>query len=455
VRRSDERSDDAAIAPSLSLILSSCLLAACPSPRGPSAAEIAPHTVEIGRDGATLTGVAATPTMMFAALTRRASSAGAASGPTQRAVIEARSVERPDAIAWRAELDGYGGPLAVAGGNIVAGLGGTHAVGGLELRGEPGAAVVALDAATGAVVWKLAVDATDWSVIASVAAAPDGVLVGGSFTGTLRIADRVVSSGGKADGFVARLTAVGGLAWLIRLGGPGADGVQGVAIAGDRVAIAGTFSAGADLLGQPLSAYDDRSLAADGFVAELDAGGARRWVQTFGGKGDEAVAGVAIDAAGRIAVAASVRETVHIAGADHVVAGAGDGLVAWWSPGGSAGTVTLLGGTDFDGLRAIAAAGDRIVVAGFFSGALRLGDRSLTAGGGDDAFLAALDASGSVVTAWPVTGPGREEVAALSAIPGGFIAGITHTADASVGGDALPAPRDPLSGAALVVRGVH
>ncbi|HEY0985578.1 MAG TPA: hypothetical protein VGD80_00950, partial [Kofleriaceae bacterium] len=177
MRRSEARSDDAAIAPSL--ILSSCLLAACPSPRGPSAAEIAPHTVEIGRDGATLTGVAATSTMMFAALTQRASSAGAAPGPTQRAAIEARSVERPDAIAWRAELDGYGGPVVVAGGHIVAGLGGTHAVGGLELRGEPGAAVVALDAATGAVVWKLAVDATDWSVIASVAAAPDGVLVGG------------------------------------------------------------------------------------------------------------------------------------------------------------------------------------------------------------------------------------------------------------------------------------
>jgi len=457
------------LAPALILLICwlACSLAACPSPRGPSAAAIAPHTVEIGRDGAMLTGVAATPSMMFAALTQVAASGSSGGAPNSssgsaavvnrpaRVAIEARRIDRPDAVAWRVELDGFGGPLAVSGSKVVAALGGARSVGGLELRGEPGAAVVALDAATGAVAWKLAIDATDWSVIGALAAAPDGVLVGGSFTGTLRIADRAVGSGGKTDGFVARLTASGGLAWLIRLGGPGADSVQGVAMSGDRVAIAGTFTAGADLLGQPLPAYDDRSLAADGFVAELAADGSRRWVQTFGGKADEAVAGVAIDAAGRIAVAASVRETVHIAGADHVAGGPGDGLVAWWSPDGSAGTVTLLGGTDFDGLRAITAIGERVVVAGFFSGALRLGDHSLTAGGGDDAFLAELDPSGSIVTAWPVTGPGREEVTALSPLPGGFIAGIAHTAAASVGDDSLPAPRDPSSGAALVVRGIR
>ena len=55
-----------------------------------------------------------------------------------------------------------------------------------------------------------------------------------------------------------------------------------------------------------------------------------------------------------------------------------------------------------------------------------------------------------VVTAWPVSGDGREEITALAAHPGGFVAGIAHTAAATVGGDALPAPRDPMSGAAIV-----
>jgi len=423
------------------------LLAACPAPRGPSAPSIAAQTLEIGRAGAVLSGVAGNAAMVFAAL--------ATAQPARTTIAAFPPGATSAAPAWRTELDGAGGPLASSGGTLVAALGGTGAAAGLALRGEPGAAVVALDAATGAVTWKLAIDATEWSVIAALAAAPDGVLVGGSFAGTLRIGARVVSSAGKADGFIARLTAAGGVAWLVRLGGPGADAVQGVAAAGDRIAIAGTFAAGADLLGQPLPPFDDRSPNADGFVAELDATGARRWAQTFGGKADDAVAGVAIDAHGRIAVAASARETVHVGGDDLVASGPADGLVAWWAPGGAAGPATLLGGVDFDGLRAITAAGDHMLVAGFYSGALRLGARALTAGGGDDAFVAELDASGSVVQAWPVGGDGREEITALAAVPGGFIAGIAHTAAATFGDAALPAPADPLSGAAVVVRPVR
>ena len=63
--------------------------------------------------------------------------------------------------------------------------------------------------------------------------------------------------------------------------------------------------------------------------------------------------------------------------------------VIWFQQGGARGPMILLGGPDFDGLRAITAVGDRFVVGGFFSGSMRLGDRVITAGGGDDAFLAA------------------------------------------------------------------
>jgi hypothetical protein len=472
------------------------MLAGCPGPRGPSAPPIAAHTVEIGRAGAALSGVAGDGTLVFAALTSRptngsttsaatsptagtaGASTGAASAVTASAVtastvaastvaastvaastVAARTViealRLPRAAVWRAELAGHGGPLAVSGGLVVAALGGTGTVADLALRGEPGAAAVALRAATGEVAWRLAIDATDWAVITALAPVGDGVVVGGSFAGTMRIAGRVVSSAGASDGFVARLTAAGGIAWLVRLGGPGGDTVQGVATSGDRIALAGTFSAGADLLGLALPSYDERSSRGDGFVAELDGRGARRWAQTFGGKTGEAIAGIAIDAHGQVAVAASVRETVHVGGADHVAHGMADGLVAWWTPSGTASTASLIGGSDFDGLRAITATGNHVVVAGFYSGALRLGDRSLTAAGGDDAFLAQLDASGSVVESWPISGDGREEVTALAAIPGGFIAGVAHTATAQLGGDALAAPSDPMTGAAIVIRPVR
>jgi hypothetical protein len=323
----------------------------------------------------------------------------------------------------------------------------------LDLHGDPSTVIASLDAKTGHAAWQLVFDATEWAVVTSLAPAPGGVVVGGTFAGTLRAGTKVVASAGKSEGFVASVRSDGALRWLVRVGGQGADSVQGVAARGDRVAIAGTFAAGADLLGTPLQPYDEKSPFADGFVAELDANtGARVWSSTFGSKADDAVAGVAIDSTGRVAVAATAREPIRVGGSDHDVRGASDGIVAWFTPTGDAGATAVIGGTDFDGLRAIVAVDDRVVVAGFFSGTLALGKQSITAGGGDDAFVATVNAAGGVESSWQIGGPGREEVVALASVPGGFLAGIAHTAAAVIGDDKLPAPQDPATGAALVQR---
>ena len=404
------------------------LLAGCPAPRSPQVdALIAPSTLEIGRTGASLRGVAGDATTTYAAT----SVAG-------KTTIEAR---RGEAIAWHAELDADGGPLARSGDLLVA---------------TTASSLTALEAATGAPRWKLPLAVSDWAIIAAIAPAPDGVVIGGSFSGTLRAGDRVVSSAGRSDGFVARVTASGAVAWLVRIGGAGADAVQGVAASADRVAIAGTFASGGELQGQSFAPFDEHSFNADVFIAELDLAGKRLWGASFGGKADDTVAGVAIDAHGRVVVAANARETIHVGDTDVVARGASDGLVTWWSPTGTlAGPPLQLGGTDFDGLRAIVATGSSIVVAGFFSGTMQLGGHPLTAGGGDDSYLAAIDDTGRVAQVWPVTGDGREEVTSLAPVPGGFIAGVAHTSAARVGDAALPSPADPLSGAALVVRPVR
>ncbi|MCX5744741.1 MAG: hypothetical protein NT062_19815, partial [Proteobacteria bacterium] len=111
-----------------------------------------------------------------------------------------------------------------------------------------------------------------------------------------------------------------------------------------------------------------------------------------------------------------------------------------------------------DGISAISAAGAGFVIAGFFSGTLPLdvvapAPSMLTAAGGDDAFVLAFDPVRARVTrVWHATGDGREEITALAPISGGFVAGVAHTAAARFDGAALPAPADPLAGAAVVVR---
>lgn len=371
------------------------LLAGCARPQPTLPAS----QLELGGADRSLRGIAGDGTLVFAATT-------SGDGAAQQTVIEARS---GNAVRWKTELAGAGGPLARTGSLLVAAIGGIDRAADVALRGSPGAIAVGLDAATGAPKWKLAIDSSEWSVISSLAPLADGgVLVGGSFSGTLRAAAKVVSSGGKSDGFVARVSSSGEVAWLIRIGGPGADAIQGVAAADARIAIAGTFAAGADLLGTPLEAREPRSLAADGFVAELDpATGAPRWSSTFGSKLDDAVAGVAIDHRGRVVVAAQARDTVHINGHDLVAKGPADALVAWWGRGGSAGPALLLGGPGFDGASTIAASSDRIVV-GCFSA--------------DGILIASLD-NGTIVERSAV---GRGEVIGIAAIPGGYAAGLAR-----------------------------
>jgi outer membrane protein assembly factor BamB len=376
-----------------------------------------------------------------------------------------RSVELPGSTATGPASLATIGPIAAGGGLVVASimLAGSQDVATrhIEMRGEPGAVLVAFDVATGAPKWRLPLDSTQYSIVTSIAAAPGGgFIVGGNFGGTLRAGEAgggtsVVSSAGRSDGFVARVDATGAATWLVRVGGTYADSVQGVAIAGDRVAIAGTFTTTAELGGVPLPPFDDRVPFADVFVAELDAAtGARKWSTTFGGKDDDSVAGVAIAQSGQVAVAANLRGTMRVGATQLRASGPSDGLVVWISPNGELGKTAVLGGADFDGLRAIAAVGEHAIVGGFFSGTIQLGASKLVAGGGDDSFIASVSPEGSIERAWQVGGPGREEVASIAALPGGFVAGVEHTAELVVDGEHLPAPKDPMAGAALIVRAV-
>ncbi|HUS32517.1 MAG TPA: hypothetical protein VMZ53_28645 [Kofleriaceae bacterium] len=414
------------------------VLAACKGAERPRVPAAGSSTIDVSRSGFSLRAVAGDGARTFVGLSTATQS-----------VVEAR---RGTTVEWRADVPGVVAALALVGPNIIVG---TQVSEGM--RGDPGAALQATGA-SGKTTWRVAIDSTEWSLITSMAALDDDILVGGSFGGTLRIADKVVSSAGGSDGFVARISAKGELVWLVRLGGGGADAVQGVATSGSRIAIAGTFTAGADLLGEPLAAYDERLPYADAFAAELDDKGTRRWSKTFGGKGDESVAGVAIDARGNVVVAGNGREVIYVGSQRLVTGGDSDGVVVWYGATGEQGPAILVGGLDYDGLRAIAAVDDRVVVGGFFAGTLTLGDRTLVAdgksGGGDDAFFAALDPRGLVERSWHVGGEGREDIVALSHVSGGFIAAVAHTGSAKLDDATLPAPADPMSGAAIAVRGL-
>ena len=334
-----------------------------------------------------------------------------------------RRLGRDGAVVWAREVGADAGRVALDGDLALVAVSGTAstsaAVPGLAggLRGEPGAALLALAAADGAVRWTVGAGSTRWSTVSAVTAAGDGFVVTGSFAGTLRVGDATVTAAGGVDGFAASIDRAGKVRWLRRMGGDSSDAITGAAaLGGGRVAIAGTFTGPAELGDSELLALADKTLAADGFVAVIEPDGRVAWARAFGSADEDTCAGVAALTGGAVAVAGTVRGEVDVAGRRLEARGAADGLVAVFGADASVKSAWLVGGEDFDGLTAIGGSGSRIVVAGWFTGSLPTGER---AEGVDDAMVGVADLDGAT-SVLPFPAAGTAELGALAVDAAGW-----------------------------------
>ncbi|TGE17784.1 T9SS type A sorting domain-containing protein [Hymenobacter elongatus] len=250
------------------------------------------------------------------------------------------------------------------------------------------------------------------------------------------------SSFGNSDGFVAKLTDLGSsvsYGWLQRAGGSGYDLVEGLAISGNNVYVAGTFSGTAAFGGTSAASLGSR----DGFVAKLtDAGasGAFTWVQRIGGTGVEEGHKVAA-ANGNLYVTASTSGSVTLGNATYTSAGGTDGLVVKLTDAGSSGSVgwvQQLQGTGNEVAQDVAVSGAAVYVAGSFtSAAAAFGPATLSSAGGLDGVVARLtDAGPTGVVAWAqrLGGPFDDEPQALTVVGGkAFVAGYFNSGGSASG----------------------
>ena len=196
---------------------------------------------------------------------------------------------------------------------------------------------------------------------------------------------------GGLDAFVAKLDSNGNLLWHTFMGGSGDDSGWGIAVDGSgNVYVSGTSSA--DWGSGPVRAYTSGS---DTFVAKLDSSGNRTWHTFLGGSGGDWVGDLAVDAAGG---------TIYVSGTSTADWGTPvraysadqDIFVAKLNSSGALTWNTFVGGVSYEyayGL-AIDASGNSYVTG--YGG----GDWSETPvrayGGGDDAVVAKVDASGAL-----------------------------------------------------------
>jgi hypothetical protein len=243
-------------------------------------------------------------------------------------------------------------------------------------------------------VWVTPLSAASIVVADLTALGNDEVAVAGWFEGTLTAtvanSTRTAHSAGSLDAFVARVAADGSVRWMTRAGGRGDDIVR--AIASRRVpgadgqlettiAASGAVGDGASF-GNPNETTGFPPAAPPGsgpvYAARIDGNGRFEWVSFAGGGVPGQGYGVALDAAGGVAVTGYVngRASFGTTGAGTLVEidpAEGRAFVARWEPGGRIAWAQPLAGPEGEGKAIAIGDAGQVIACGQFEGSARFG----------------------------------------------------------------------------------
>lgn len=148
--------------------------------------------------------------------------------------------------------------------------------------------------------WSLAL--TNVAVHAVASGLSGRIVLGASFTGTVEVGGRTMTSAGQQDGAVICLSRQGTVEWVLPVGGTLADAVAGVCVdASDRVYAGGTFTRQASTGGFSVQAFG--GVGRDVFLCRIETDGTPVWLQSMGGPADETLYSLAGDDAGNACLA--------------------------------------------------------------------------------------------------------------------------------------------------------
>jgi hypothetical protein len=236
-----------------------------------------------------------------------------------------------------------------------------------------------------------------------------------------------LTSVGSLDLFIARYDPTGALVWAKRAGGTSEDRAIRVALLADGTAfVTGYFNGTATFgLGEAAQTALTSAGGQDVFVAKYGPNGALAWARRAGGAASDSGQSIALASDGSALVTGDfagsaifgqgeTNQTTLTAPGTNV----SDAFIARYGADGALAWVKQAGGTGTDGSRGIAALSDGgALVTGFFSstatfGPGEAGQRSLTATGASDLFVARYGANGTL--AWVVRAGGSSGTQALS-----------------------------------------
>jgi hypothetical protein len=367
-------------------------------------------------------------------------------------------------------------------------------------------AFVAKFASDGKHIWSRKFGDASTQAVRAIAVDPDGnIVVVGEFEGALDLGEGSLTSAGETDIFVAKFDSSGELVWGKRFGDAAFQRPERVAVGpGGGVVVSGSFEGTLNFGGPPLVSAGNE----DAFIVSFGPSGDHIWSKRFGdGNFDQVATGVVMDNAGALFVTGFFRGTIDLAGglttnssndAFIIKFDAASGDVLWGKKFGSSfghegggwvgslptgelllvgafneyldvvgATISTAGGSDIFVLK-LTASGDPLWIRGFGSnlneapfdvalspdGRLALGGvfgESIDFGGGpllsvgnDDLFLAEIDQDGNHI--WSRRYGGEPDAGLISSVafgaPGVLFASGLFTSTVDLGGGSLSSKGD-------------
>lgn len=259
---------------------------------------------------------------------------------------------------------------------------------------------VCLDRA-GAAQWAFTAGGRDSDGANSVAAASDGWIIGGSFSGRAQFGTTELESRGATDALLVKLSPEGEVRWVKQFGGRYKDMIWRVAVdPSDNVFVQGVFADEVSWGGDPLKTRNGNDN--DIVLAKYDANGNHLWSRRFGNAFNELAGGLAVDAAGFASITGSFDLSIDFGKGEVPAAGESDVYVARFSPTGELVWSTTFGASREDiGFGIAADQTGNVVVAGWFQRVVDFGGGAKASYGNQDAFVVKLDANGKHV--WSTT----------------------------------------------------
>ena len=283
------------------------------------------------------------------------------------------------------------------------------------------------------------------TVQATATDASGNVYVAGWFGGAAYFGSTMlVATGSSYDAFVAKWSPTTGVfVWAVQAGGTGRDQVNGLAVSGGNVYLAGTYSDAAATFGSTTLA---NAGSGDVFLAKLtDVGPSAsfNWALRAGGSSNDEANGLALLGTS-LYMAGSFGGTAGFGGTSLTVAGGGNGVDVYVAKAVDAGSRADFvwaygaGGTGGDLASAVAVLGSSVYISGWFgSSTAAFGSSSLGLAGSYDGFVAKLtDAGPTASFGWAkgLGGTARDQANALAVSSTGvYVAGYFESPTMTLG----------------------